>query len=61
MAVKKTKKRSGRTSNVQGHTHSYRLDKNGNGETSRDGQHVHSIRNWIVGRAGKAQHIHILG
>jgi len=59
MAQKK-KKRSGRTSKNAGHTHSYRLDKSGNGETSRDNQHVHTIRGWTVQRSGKGNHIHTL-
>lgn len=59
-AKKKAKKRNGRTSNVQGHTHSYHLDKLGNGETSRDGQHVHAVKSFNVRPAGKASHTHQL-
>ena len=61
MATKKLgKKRNGRTSDMQGHTHSYHLDKMGNGETSRDKQHVHSVKNFNLRPAGKASHTHNL-
>lgn len=55
-----TRKRNGRTSQNQAHTHSYHLTKEGNGETSRDNQHVHSIKSFSVRPAGKANHTHTL-
>jgi len=56
----KKNKRNGRTSPNQNHTHSYTLDKNGNGETSRDNKHVHAVRSFLVRPAGKSNHSHTL-
>lgn len=51
-------RRSGRTTKANGHDHSFRLDAQGNGDTSRDGGHVHQVIRFKVQSAQK--HIHRL-
>jgi hypothetical protein len=54
------KKRKGKTSTDQGHSHTYSLDTKGNGETSRDNLHSHSVKNFKVSPAGIKNHTHTL-
>ena len=40
--------RSGNTTIDDNHSHTYHVDKNGNGQTSHDDGHHHIINNWEV-------------
>lgn len=59
MAVAKApagKKRNGRTSMANNHSHSYKVDAKGNGDTSRDDKHVHQVLNYSVQMANGHSH-----
>jgi len=53
-------KSEGSTSEENGHTHTYAVDEDGNGETSSDGKgpHIHKIKDWILDK--QEDHIHTL-
>jgi len=53
-------KLKGKTSEDNGHTHTYVVDEDGNGETSSDGKgpHIHKIDKYKVVK--EVDHIHIL-
>ncbi len=46
----------GKTSAVDNHTHSYSVDKMGNGKTSSDGGHMHSIEKFKAAVANNHSH-----
>jgi hypothetical protein len=51
-------KLSGTTSTNGGHSHQYKIDDKGNGETSMDNEHKHRISNYEVEKIN--EHIHTL-
>ena len=54
-------KRNGNTGGGNGHSHSYRVNKKGNGLTilTNDGEsHVHEIKNYVI--LPKENHIHVI-
>ena len=58
LGIKDLGKETGSTTSVNDHIHGYRVDKEGNGETSYNEAHKHIITNFIVQEAHG--HIHEL-